>query len=1075
MSEEFLAHHGIKDQKWYRRRFQNEDGSLTPAGRERYGEWHPGKRKPTKLTVSKENGGQKKYNIESEDGKAVGSITTTHQSDDALRVNWINVDKEHKREGYGTSAMDTLIEDAKKNGYKKVTVVIPTDSKDVQHMYERMGFNVSKEGLTMDEVADSITTLGNVVKLEYDLQHSDFLMHYGKGHDDNPPGRGSGRYPYGSGKRPMQDVRSKEDRLAAMRMRAVEKAFNESSKKDEDYGKILQKALDEASKHDPDLFKNKQEDVMDAHLLWLFDEYKKALPKKQVFVSGSSHTQTENDPYYRKELPKAIRDELDKLVADSSGIIVGDAPGIDRQVQDYLKTLNYENVSVYGPGKKLRYLANENWTARPIDAPEFEPGSPEWLAKKDIAMEKDATEGLAVILDEGAKATRNNIKRLQNDGKEVKVYELNKVSEELDHWVDNLLDEVKHIDEGGDYLEHYGKGHDDNPPGRGSGRYPYGSGERPFQRDPARRKVAGGSGNIVRRPKTGGLFSIFRKTTEAQPSTEEEAKAKSIADRITKAYKSNTSNFGMVRDIPELKSLAESAKVEKAYRKYTDADYERENYDKKDVVEYYRKMGADAEWEIDPNAKYAFDSKEQLRFLFIDDDLDQADFNSFNCYLVDKGIDPSDYAKDLHESRKEAIDAILPEVKSILGKYGETKINNSGETISEYTARAIFDEYDLSYGYKPRWGDGYADVTWLKLGDGQRYDAFVNFVRNYNAPDNPKPSGIPNPRYPWSVPPKNLAKANSDGERRPAEPRGSGLKTGVLDRLIRNRTEATKEVAKTAEAKEQERQIKEAQVKAEAAKKKRLEALAKAREVRKANIDKAAAEKAAKEAEEKRINDAIESGDPDKISKIMSKLSNEQQRDAITRINQTAQINSLAAQQRKAIADAEAARKAAEEAIKEANRPRTKAEIREQKFNEALAKVSKAADKLDKVRDSGEKFIKFYNLAAGVNNAFNDKLKLPKIDLGGGQKKDGDKNKDENKDKKDKQQNQNNGSNNQNKDKQQNQSNGDTYNTTRDSYNTSTRITTIVGLLLPRSSLELIMLSRIGKRGRLIRNRETSF
>jgi hypothetical protein len=26
------------------------------------------------------------------------------------------------------------------------------------------------------------------------------LMHYGKGHDDNPPGRGSGRYAWGSTK-----------------------------------------------------------------------------------------------------------------------------------------------------------------------------------------------------------------------------------------------------------------------------------------------------------------------------------------------------------------------------------------------------------------------------------------------------------------------------------------------------------------------------------------------------------------------------------------------------------------------------------------------------------------------------------------------------------------------------------------------------------------------------------------------------------------------------------------------------------------------------------------------------------
>ena len=33
----YLAHHGIKGQKWGIRRYQNEDGSLTPEGRERYG------------------------------------------------------------------------------------------------------------------------------------------------------------------------------------------------------------------------------------------------------------------------------------------------------------------------------------------------------------------------------------------------------------------------------------------------------------------------------------------------------------------------------------------------------------------------------------------------------------------------------------------------------------------------------------------------------------------------------------------------------------------------------------------------------------------------------------------------------------------------------------------------------------------------------------------------------------------------------------------------------------------------------------------------------------------------------
>ena len=32
-----LYHHGVKGQKWYVRRWQNEDGSLTPAGRIHYG------------------------------------------------------------------------------------------------------------------------------------------------------------------------------------------------------------------------------------------------------------------------------------------------------------------------------------------------------------------------------------------------------------------------------------------------------------------------------------------------------------------------------------------------------------------------------------------------------------------------------------------------------------------------------------------------------------------------------------------------------------------------------------------------------------------------------------------------------------------------------------------------------------------------------------------------------------------------------------------------------------------------------------------------------------------------------
>ncbi len=33
---DYISHHGVKGQKWYQRRWQNKDGSLTPAGRKRY-------------------------------------------------------------------------------------------------------------------------------------------------------------------------------------------------------------------------------------------------------------------------------------------------------------------------------------------------------------------------------------------------------------------------------------------------------------------------------------------------------------------------------------------------------------------------------------------------------------------------------------------------------------------------------------------------------------------------------------------------------------------------------------------------------------------------------------------------------------------------------------------------------------------------------------------------------------------------------------------------------------------------------------------------------------------------------
>lgn len=144
---------------------------------------------------------------------------------------------------------------------------------------------------------------------------------------------------------------------------------------------------------------------------------------KRIFVSGSSKTQDKNSPYFRRRLPKSVRKAIKEAMRNGDSFIVGDAPGIDRQTQDYLRKKKYPAVDVYGPGKNVRYAADPKWKTHPIDS-KYPVGSEKWLAVKDRAMGKDSTEGIAVILNKGSSATKNNILRMHKSGKPMKIWEL---------------------------------------------------------------------------------------------------------------------------------------------------------------------------------------------------------------------------------------------------------------------------------------------------------------------------------------------------------------------------------------------------------------------------------------------------------------------------------------------------------------------------------------------------------------------------------------------------------------------------------------------------------------------------
>lgn len=159
-----------------------------------------------------------------------------------------------------------------------------------------------------------------------------------------------------------------------------------------------------------------------------------------VFISGTSKLQDKSSTYYREGLPDPIKKEIDGYIAQKKKIIVGDAPGLDTAVQEYLAEKGYKKVVVYGTDYTR---ANKGgWKEKISDGSQYEEGSSDWHKVKDKAMQDDAMEGLAVILEKGgAGATRKNVEALVRDNKKVKIYELRGTeAEKLDRWVDELTD-----------------------------------------------------------------------------------------------------------------------------------------------------------------------------------------------------------------------------------------------------------------------------------------------------------------------------------------------------------------------------------------------------------------------------------------------------------------------------------------------------------------------------------------------------------------------------------------------------------------------------------------------------------
>ena len=210
-----VSHHGIKGQRWGVRRFQNKDGTLTTAGKQKLADekakatifgtaskfdiktksgetltaepvkpWSLGKKILNSLLGVNEKDelgrrGDANYVLKNSNGEPIGELSLISKKSSTAYLDWITVYDDNRGKGYATDVINTLIASARDGGYQKLEL---NALKKPRALYERIGFTYSN--MKERGIMDRINSFEFGCKhMEYDLskknQNDSSLSHHG--------------------------------------------------------------------------------------------------------------------------------------------------------------------------------------------------------------------------------------------------------------------------------------------------------------------------------------------------------------------------------------------------------------------------------------------------------------------------------------------------------------------------------------------------------------------------------------------------------------------------------------------------------------------------------------------------------------------------------------------------------------------------------------------------------------------------------------------------------------------------------------------------------------------------------